>query len=908
MEFYLSDDISVLGLSTRASNLLHRANVHTVEDLLNFPPENFSTLKNSGAKTVDELLQVVGNLQGVESLETPDILQKTFISPVEKAGFIAPLRATFWGKDGEEYIDIPVAKLELGRRAYTCLIKANIQYASQLVHLQAEELRGIRNMGQKSIAEILTLQSTLTFLKISNAKETSDAERTCQSIVKAIVKRVNIHGGDLFQQMMPLYNTYRETTQPTFFDIENCAEFIETLYHLPILRNALKASITRWLSDSLYGLSNPELFQVIPSFMQNDVLFTALITELENEGVLYRRGILYYKKRISIVDYAKELTKEQDQMILSRRLQGQTLETIGQACGLTRARIQQIVSNKISLAPQVKEDIYSLLYQNYQIGKDDFLFAFKEPISTYIYLHEKYKGGSLLIEEIIFDDQFPTSFHRAAEKIIYKNCSWLDGKYIPNTRNDLILYLLRTIGTEGIVYSELQKQYYSLLSSLNLQDDSTLSVMERGYENKLAGSSHVLWKYGKKMRYYDIQSHDFTELLSTLDLYQYKDVELSTRKFFIDYPELMVDYDILDEYELHNLLKKICTKEQFPLIQFKRMPNIEFGTANRDKQIFDLLLLHAPILNTDFAELYEKQYGTLSQTVLANHCGCISKYVHERIYTIDAPVMSAIMAMKMSETLTKDFYFLSEVVSIYTSLFPSSDTALINPYNLKELGFHVYASYVVHTRYDSAADYFKWLLTSQDLVALEQLPSNISYISSFSAEFHKLRETYEIIEYSLGGYLNFRRLAQISITKDDLANYTKELFRFVKTPYFTISSIQSEGFTHALDELGFEELFYASLLAEDKEQFSHLRIGGNRLFRRGTGQVLLADFLEFIVYSTESMSYDLSDLIEFLKSVYRIVLNTHKVLDAVKKCQMYYSPVTKRIYADYDVYFDSIEG
>ena len=37
--------------------------------------------------------------------------------------------------------------------------------------------------------------------------------------------------------------------------------------------------------------------------------------------------------------------------------------------------------------------------------------------------------------------------------------------------------------------------------------------------------------------------------------------------------------------------------------------------------------------------------------------------------------------------------------------------------------------------------------------------------------------------------------------------------------YFTISSIREKGFTHYLDELGFDDWFYTSILIEDKREY-----------------------------------------------------------------------------------------
>lgn len=79
--------------------------------------------------------------------------------------------------------------------------------------------------------------------------------------------------------------------------------------------------------------------------------------------------------------------------------------------------------------------------------------------------------------------------------------------------------------------------------------------------NKYSNSRKCLWKYGSKMRYYDIDSRDYKELLDTLALDRFSNTEISTLKFFNDFPELMNKYDIRDQYELHNLLKKYVIRK-----------------------------------------------------------------------------------------------------------------------------------------------------------------------------------------------------------------------------------------------------------------------------------------------------------------------------------------------------------
>ena len=76
-----------------------------------------------------------------------------------------------------------------------------------------------------------------------------------------------------------------------------------------------------------------------------------------------------------------------------------------------------------------------------------------------------------------------------------------------------------------------------------------------------------------------------------------------------DYPDIMIKYDIRDQYELHNLLRKIIPEGSYHGFHCGRMPDIQFGKFDRDAAITSLLMDSAPISKTDFADLISDIYG-----------------------------------------------------------------------------------------------------------------------------------------------------------------------------------------------------------------------------------------------------------------------------------------------------------
>jgi hypothetical protein len=515
--------------------------------------------------------------------------------------------------------------------------------------------------------------------------------------------------------------------------------------------------------------------------------------------------------------------------------------------------------------------------------------GFNESADTYNYLNLAYKRGSSSIDELVDDISFPEEYRRAAEKIIYKNYVRIGKDWVPCRRADLCDYVLRTFAVDDITFDEFTAMYQSLLTDLGLQADPKLELGGRGYENKMAASDHVLWKQWKTMRYYRIAEYDYAELLETLDLNSYENVEYSALKFFIEYPELMKSYDIRDEYELHNLLKKICSANDYPNINFKRMPTLEFGVPDRDRQITDLLISSAPISKEEFADLYEQEYGVKAVTVMANYAGCIAQYLDNGIYKIDLPALPNIMFEKLKEKLTDDFYLISELMQVYTKLYPTADRGMINTYTINSLGFHTYSNYLISTKYHSAVDYFRTLLTAEDVTDLANIKKSHWTVVAFSSELYKRRAEYEIIEFSPLKYINIRRIQCLGVTQDDFRDFCQKVYSSVEDGgYFTIHSLRKNGFHHPLDELGFESRFYSSILAEDKTHFSYRRMGGLRLFRKGTQDVLLEEFVESIIYQQDSLSMELHDLsIIWMKHmIYRLFVGNCLKQYIIVQCTM----------------------
>ncbi|MFJ5717380.1 DNA-directed RNA polymerase subunit alpha C-terminal domain-containing protein [Neobacillus sp. NPDC093127] len=909
--YHYTDPISTLSLSTRGYNALKREGIDTINDLFNCPKEDILKIKNLGKKSSDEIFSIIDELNKNKAIIFSEISPK---EPKEIRFFI--------GSDGHKYNDISIEDLNLSVRAYNCLRIAKINYYSELLLKSADELIVIPNMGKKSLLELENVKSNTPLTLFSEIKDNKyiTPDTICRSVFTVISEKINVNPAQLSEKLIPVCSRYMEDKE-NITDVSLCLKdknFIKNVYEVNYIQLIFDDYVLNIIKESIYGCEENDILEKMPLYFNNVEFINMQLNNLlsRNEIEIFNNDKFIAVFPSLIIGAQKVLTdKEYD--ILIQRTKGKTLEDLGKVGGVTKERIRQIeakairkLNNNNSL---FKEDIYSDIFKRYSISHDEFMIAFKNT-ETYNYLALRYSPGKgqaddsrLPLQQILEDKKIPVVFKRACEKAIYKNFVQIAKEYVPCTRGHISNYVLRTFATDEVTFDEFCVLYFSILEDIGKQNDPKLSLMSRGYENKMAASKTTLWKYGKKLRYYNMELYDFTELLTTINLNQYDNIEYSTLKFFRLYPELMKTYDIRDEYELHNLLKKICDKDRYPTINFKRMPHIEFGRADRDNQVMDLLLSLAPIDNNDFAKEYEREYGVAASTVLANYMSHFDQYFYNGVYKIDFPALPDIIARKLKQILIDDFYLLSTIREIYKKEFPKSDEKLLNPFSLKNLGFKVYSNYAVTDKFNTATEYFNYLLTKDDITYFDNIPSEIKGTISFTSQLYRLKAEYEITEFSPNKYINFRKLKQIGITKKMLKMYCNVVLNFVGgSKYFTLSSLRKEGFSHELDELGFDEWFYTSILVEDKNNLSYQRIGGNKLMLSGDFDVMFEDFLEFIVYSQDSLFIDIYELSYRLQEYYNIRISIWKLIEIIKNSTMFYDVVSEKVYADYDIYYEEV--
>ena len=921
--------IDILNLSNRSYNCLRRNGVATLSELLQLSMEEIRNFRYLGEKSAQEIEDVLHRLamEGTEEFQAPnsvtsefeddsqsgepsrvDVLPRvTVLHYIDELSVINEVEYfAFFDANGILVEDLPLNEVNLSLRAQNALGQKEIFSLKQILDMKYQDFINIRNMGAATQTEILQIIKDTLYIQYSlecSEEVEAYAEIICKDIQNWCPKLERfLYENPVKAAVFHNKALFLHAPEPVL----ESSELMAKVYKENALRKIFENYICKVLMDRSV-LSMFALKQRLPEGLRTSGILMELVGSLAAAGKIEygEEGLKYC---ISTVwDHAQRLEEGNKKQALLLRLQGKTLEETGTELGVTRERARQLSKKAVEKLPKLWEENFRYWYETYDITKEEFVNIFCIPDTSYNYLKNTYKSGTEVLGSLLDDPKLSGPAAQRAVKEMYKYCVVIDGEYVPIKREALMRKLLEYhYSTQDCNVSEFYKVYMDYIESIGQQDNEKLLYpSEHAFEARLADQRYVVNKYGRRIRYYNMDEYDLEALFKELDISSYDGLDLSTLKFYRTYPELMKDYNIQDEYELHNIMKK-NEEMLYPYkIQMGRMPFLSVGDADREQQTLALLYKVAPIGAYEFADIFEEEYGVRSETVMANFARYIDRYYSNGVFSIDYVAMTKEEYDTLGRILAQDLYFIEDIEAIYLEYFPNGNVEKINPYNLKTMGFLVFVNYVIRNTYRTSDEYFRTLLLSKDVTDLALLDRRIIYNQAFQMVIEDLRTQFSILEFEKNKYVTFERFAKGApdVTKDDLLRFTNEAVQYCDDEFFTIRSIRSKGFTSKLDDLGFEDWFYAALLRANKK-VRYIKTGGSFIFGRTGKQFKTNELFHYLMKRFKKIS--IGRFMDYLKEEYGLVFDKHDVTTWIYHSSMYYDPIMEKVYLNKEEYYEDI--
>ncbi len=224
-----------------------------------------------------------------------------------------------------------------------------------------------------------------------------------------------------------------------------------------------------------------------------------------------------------------------------RRLNGESLQEIGDVFDLSRERVRQILVKMAKKMPRLYEDYYRFPYEYFKFSKGEFCNAFPECGAIgYEYLSIRYKKGKELISDKSVE-KYTGIFRERMVEYLKEEALRQDKRHV--TRTEMVYRVLMSNSDHAMTMNEFEKEYNEYLNRRNYPKDR-LAINIRTVSNRLRISPHVVFDKDNRMRYCEA---DPKIVWDTIDFNQYRDMIISAELIYRDYVELMEELDIRDQ-------------------------------------------------------------------------------------------------------------------------------------------------------------------------------------------------------------------------------------------------------------------------------------------------------------------------------------------------------------------------
>ena len=896
--------IDVLRLSNRATNLLKRKNVFLVVDLLGMDAHDLGALRGMGKHTLTEIASTIDQ---IEEDSTVTLGSEGMGKAITKLK-MEPKNESKNNTDDSLFLLIPalnhlkIQDSDLSARAKHCLERAGIVTASDLFKLSESTLMSLPHCGRKTANEVIAykeeLQKDLVGSTssgetdiIQNEQEVSNAfwlhpilrvfaqannsvyRREMRSIEKAVSENINKANSDSVSVRTISDAITSFVTGPFFNKIFTDAA---------IMRANREGNITE---ENLRAVFPNELV----------VLYDRYVDVWRESHFIEEKGEYFILEIPTVMDYVSSLADDKKKFFLLRKLSGVTLEEIGTEYNLTRERVRQIINKALRRVPLLYEDRFKWLFENFKLRNKEFAQILNLDTSSVEYIALTTKRGEAKIEDAVIDS-LPERFRTPVENYLYKDYIVENGVYIKKSKIDIARYLLKQY-EEPVLAEDLLDAYNDLLRRHNLEEDESLITSRRYFETTLPRLDEVLLVHGRRLKYTGLSHADIPQLLEKLEFNSFHNVEISTKLFVTRYPEVLEEYDIHNEYELHNLLKKHLQDKN---VHFNRQPMLSIGKANREAQVFDLMIENAPISQYDLAVLYEDQYGVDSATVLANYFRSIDEYLDKGVFSIEYEDLTQEEKDALQSILNEDVMPIEGIRKLYEARLPRHDLHKLSTYNFKLLGYKVNHDIVYRAdRYQNLDQIVSGLFV-RDVCDLSDRKW-LFHSPTINSKLNMMRSSGQIYEYAPLTYVSSGWISQVGLSEADLKEYSNAVQVFAKGHVFTTRSLKARGFINPFKDYQLPDLFWESVIISSGWA-GHQRLAGTMIFQESRETTFhSARIIRDIVEQYGSIS--VKDITDLLNYDYGISVDKTKVVTLAQEADLFYSSAKKKIYVSYEQYF-----
>lgn len=799
----------------------------------------------------------------------------------------------------KSFIDDKQINLGLNSQKILRIIKEEFRY--QIFTLEElsfkVEKAGYKNDNVKFLLDELIKNKKVYIIENGYKLSYSVYELEKYGLSKVIIENTLIYKNISFEDIDENMKEKFHITPAKYYKIMDAYE--KMVIDLDIKKELSKEILFTIIKKNIKSkeISIEELKKIVEGKRYKLENFEKLFNELLNENKIVFENNGYraaYPKLIEELEKLKKDEKKYDMVI--KKLSGATLEQIGKEYNLTRERIRQILSKEMKKIQHVEEDKFSEYIENYDFKENLFCKLFNQDKYIYYFLREKYKKGERSPSELL-DSNTLTSEQIEILRKEYNVIRYNDENIVVETIPIIMSYLKQAdkrVEFEDVIYN-----YNKVIKDYNLNLEPLKESDFRNIDSRLTRTNFILNTIGKSYRYYncdDIESEDIEELKRMFDI---EPGVYSSEFFYNNNSLLMKKLDIRDEYELHNLCKKVLGKFD-ENINYSRMPDIFIKCNNKLQFVEEQIQELAPINLDEFVNYMYKNYGHKMSSFKAYIINNFSQYINIDTLICEGQLFSEEQNKVMTELLTEDIYSTATIKRILTDYFDVEDFKLLNSLNLSKLGYRLRGNYIMKSNIVSLENYLRDIILNSDYYEISPEMRKIG--STFSSYLYKFIYDKILFKISDEKYITIKKLNEIGITIEDIDDFTEKIEKVIpENEYFNLYTLNTDFNNKILDNK-FPDCFYENLIMIIPEVKS-FRMKNNTLFIKTNNSATREKFINSFIKNSKIYVKEISKQI---KETFNIEVEDYYIRQFINRKKYYLDSSTDCIYESREKYEEEI--
>lgn len=884
--------VNSLGLSVRTSNALKRMRIHTLEQLLNTPIEEIKEGRNIGEKTVVEIETFCKSyLEGEGDID----------SLIKKESVKQKKERTFSEDELEEMSYHNITELGLSARAENGLLRIGCDTLRKLAKISEKDLREMKGLGAKTRDEILNKREAWTESNLyvadheENGEMISEYEKAFYEKVSEILCPIK----HLFwRQLRDLFLENDIMQREDDFSLRRINDkFIFTVIQLDEFDLPLKNYFKNLVPEGIIQTEN-----LRDKIDKENLGFdgTVLIERILDGKICKQRDNNIYLDKSNVVQYLQKHESDFEPRKYEsfvRRLNGESLQEIGDVFDLSRERVRQILVKMAKKMPRLYEDYYRFPYEYFKFSKGEFCNAFPECGAIgYEYLSIRYKKGKELISDKSVE-KYTGIFRERMVEYLKEEALRQDKRHV--TRTEMVYRVLMSNSDHAMTMNEFEKEYNEYLNRRNYPKDR-LAINIRTVSNRLRISPHVVFDKDNRMRYCEA---DPKIVWDTIDFNQYRDMIISAELIYRDYVELMEELDIRDGYELFYIIKSSLDNwdnKDFD-ISCRRVPVMVLGDGDEAKQALHLLKEISPIDFFGYYEAYEERYGVRSASGNPVITGALANYYLDGEYSVDVIAIDDGDAEKLKLALSKkNFWFIDEVEKLFKEICTNSSQDALNKAAFKRIGYSLNIGYLYNDEYGTVVNYYDQEIFSKKILDLNEYDRRLLVLSSFESALYKKRMELEYIEVAPKVYMTLNELERIYGLSLENVHKLQEWILQCEDKYFNAHSVWQQLENIGLDKnLQHNEWLCTCIFRQQPYIFSQ-QVAGGIILCKDSSELNLGSICKWIVDKCGKMT--VQSLTAQLNETFATRIPVSKIAEKLKAYGLWDILVTD----SFDEYIDNL--